>query len=46
MNKRVRRLWFSLRRHKGFDILLTHSPAFKINDSDDLPHMGFEAFVT
>ena len=45
MKKRARKMWFSLHRHKGFDILLAHSPAYKINDSDDLPHMGFEAFV-
>ena len=42
MKKRARKMWFSLHRHKGFDILLAHSPAYKINDSDDLPHMGFE----
>ena len=29
---------------KGFDILVTHSPAYRINDSDDIPHTGFKCF--
>ncbi len=45
MNTRVRKLKYQLWRHKGFDILLTHSPAYQINDDDDMPHQGFEAFV-
>lgn len=45
MNKRVRRLWPKLLRHRGFDILVTHSPAYEINDGRDLPHQGFKAFV-
>ena len=24
--------------------LLTHSPAFELNDGEDLPHTGFQAF--
>ena len=31
-------------KHKGFDILVTHAPAFGINDGQDLPHMGFKVF--
>lgn len=46
MRRRVRRLWWRLRRSKGFDILLTHSPAFQLNDGEDLPHRGFEVFRT
>ena len=46
MRKRVRKMWFKLKRHKGFDILLTHAPAYNVNDGDDLPHRGFEAFLT
>ena len=45
MKRRIRRLWFSLRRHKGFDILLTHAPAWHINDMDSLSHRGFQCFV-
>lgn len=44
MNRRVRKLRWKLRRHKGFDILLTHSPAYQFNDGSDLPHVGFMAF--
>ncbi len=46
MDKRIRRLRPSLLLHRGFDILLTHSPAYHINDGEDLPHMGFKGFVT
>ncbi len=45
MNRRIRRLWFQLRRHKGFDILLTHAPALGLNDEDSLSHKGFEGFL-
>ena len=44
MRRRVRRMWWKLRRNRGFDILLTHSPAYQLNDGNDLPHRGFEAF--
>ncbi len=44
MHRRVRRKKFSLLRHGGIDILLTHAPARNINDGEDLPHRGFEAF--
>ncbi|MCM1411417.1 MAG: metallophosphoesterase [Lachnospiraceae bacterium] len=46
MRRRVRRLWWSLKWSKGFDILLTHSPAYQLNDGEDLPHRGFEVFRT
>ena len=46
MRRRVRKLWFKLKYHKGFDILLTHAPAYHVNDDNDLPHTGFEAFRT
>lgn len=45
MHARVRRLWFQLWKHKGFDILLTHAPAYRIDDDEDMPHQGFEAFA-
>lgn len=28
----------------GFDILVTHAPAYQVNSGDDLPHQGFRAF--
>ncbi len=42
---RSRKLGFSLWRKKGFDILLTHSPAWQLNDGKDLPHNGFKGFL-
>ncbi len=44
MEKRVKKLKFQLWKHKGFDILVTHSPAFGLNDGSDLPHTGFHVF--
>jgi Icc-related predicted phosphoesterase len=45
MVKRIKKLWFSLWHHKGFDILLTHAPAYQLNDMDNLSHRGFECFI-
>ncbi len=44
MRKRIGRLRWKLFRHRGFDILVTHAPAFQINDMEDLPHRGFRCF--
>ena len=44
MDRRVLRRQLALRRSGGIDILLTHAPAFGVNDGSDLAHMGFEAF--
>ncbi len=44
MRARVHRLWWKIRRHNGFDILITHSPAYQFNDGEDLPHSGFQIF--
>lgn len=44
MRKRVRKLRWKLFRSKGFDILVTHAPAFGLNDGEDLPHRGFQVF--
>lgn len=45
MKKRIRRLRWKLLKHGGFDILMTHAPAFQLNDMEDLPHRGFEHFI-
>lgn len=45
MRRRVSKLWYKLWKHKGFDILVTHSPAYKLGDGEDRPHVGFEAFL-
>lgn len=44
MKKRVRKVRRKIKKAGGVDILITHSPAYKFNDSDDLPHTGFKAF--
>lgn len=44
MRSRVRKLKFRLWRSKGIDILVTHSPAYKLGDGEDLPHTGFAIF--
>ena len=44
MNRRVRRMMLRIWLHHGFDILLTHSPAWELGDDSDPAHQGFEAF--
>ena len=44
MKKRVSKLFWKLKRHKGFYILLTHSPAFGVHDGEDQCHRGFDVF--
>lgn len=44
MQARYRKLKFKIWRKKGIDILVTHAPAYQINDSEDLPHSGFQCF--
>lgn len=46
MVHRIRKLYFQLLRRRGFDILVTHAPAYQLNDGEDLPHQGFKAFIT
>lgn len=44
MRKRVKHLRTKLFLKKGFDILVTHAPAFGVNDTDTQCHRGFEVF--
>ncbi len=44
MKARIRRLWLTITCHRGFDILVTHAPAYQLGDGRDLPHQGFQAF--
>ena len=44
MAARIRRLRWTIRRHKGFDILLTHAPMRGVHDLDTPAHRGFECF--
>lgn len=45
MRKRIGKLTFKLLKHRGFDILVTHAPAYQLNDARDLPHQGFKVFL-
>lgn len=44
MDCRARKLWFALARRRGFDVLVTHAPAWQAGDHDNLVHTGFKAF--
>ncbi len=44
MKRRIRKMGWKLWRNKGFDILVSHAPAFEVNDMEDRPHRGFECF--
>lgn len=46
MASRVVKLAFQIFRRRGFDILVTHAPAYQLNDGRDLPHQGFQVFRT
>lgn len=46
MRRRIRRLWWKLRRYDGVDILVTHAPPEGVGDSDDFAHRGFGAFLS
>lgn len=45
MKKRIKQLRWKLLFRRGFDILVTHAPAYQLNDGRDLPHQGFQAFI-
>ncbi len=45
MKKMVFKMWFTLWRKGGLDIVITHAPPRHIHDAEDLCHMGFECFV-
>ncbi len=45
MRKRIRKLRFTLWRHKGVDIVVTHAPPQGFGDAPDPAHRGFECLV-
>lgn len=45
MARRIRKLWWKIRKNKGVDVLVTHAPAFGKRDLDTLPHRGFRCFL-
>ena len=44
MRRRILRVLPSVLFHRGFDVLVTHSPARHLNDFDNYTHRGFECF--
>ena len=45
MHKRIRKLWWKLKRVGGVDIVVTHAPPAGYGDSNDYAHRGFECFL-
>lgn len=45
MVKRAKKLRWKIKKHKGLDVLITHAPAYNLNDGSDLPHTGFKVFT-
>ena len=45
MHRKAAKLKWRIRKAKGIDILVTHAPAFELNDGDDMPHRGFKSFL-
>ena len=45
MERRIRKLYFKLRKAGGVDIVLTHAPVRGYGDEDNLTHRGFQAFL-
>lgn len=45
MARRIRKLWWKLRRAGGVDIVVTHAPAKGYGDADDYAHRGFECLL-
>lgn len=43
MERRIRKLRWKLRRHGGFDVLVTHAPMADFHDGSDPCHRGFQA---
>lgn len=44
MAKRIRKLKGMMSFTNGFDILVTHAPAYTYGDQEDIPHQGFACF--
>lgn len=45
MKRRAKKLKRKIKKAGGVDVLVTHAPAYRFNDSEDLPHTGFQTFI-
>lgn len=45
MQMRILKLKHQLFFYRGFDILLTHAPAFALGDGEDITHRGYKTFL-
>ena len=45
MERRIRKLYWKLRRAGGVDLVLTHAAPAGYGDAEDLAHSGFQAFL-
>ena len=46
MSLRAVRLWPKIATHHGFDVLVTHAPAFGQGDAPTPAHQGFKSFLS
>ncbi len=44
MEKRISKISRQIKKHGGFDVLVTHASPRGIGDGEDFPHRGYEAF--
>ena len=45
MTRKIRRLRWQIRRHKGVDIVVTHAPPEGVGDGEDNAHRGFASLL-
>ena len=45
MRKKIRRLRWQIRKHKGVDIVVTHAPPEGVGDGEDNAHRGFASLL-
>lgn len=45
MKKRIRKLKWKIKKHKGVDIVVSHAPLRGLGDGEDYAHQGFKAFL-
>lgn len=46
MALRIKKLYFKLKKYKGFDVLVSHAPIYEQGDKNHIAHRGFHCFET